>query len=195
MKKLIAYIDGFNFYYRAVKDSPHKWLDFESLIKKLASKEYEILKIRYFTAMIKGDARGYNNQKFYLEALNANPKTVIHKGIFLRRNNSFKEKCSDVSLGTYMIRDACKEDYDCSLLVSNDLDFRDPLNLLKEEFNKDVIILNPDKGKAITEYRNLVKNGKVKLLRDIRGATLKTSQLPNPVVLPNGKKIRKPDQW
>ena len=193
MKKLIAYIDGFNLYHRAVKGTPYKWLDFESLIRKLIPEEYKILKIRYFTAMVK-DRKGRNKQHTYLRATQTNPKIEIHKGLFLLRNKSFTEKCSDVSLGTYMIRDACKEDYDCSLLVSNDLDFRDPLNLLKEEFNKDIIILNPDKGNAIAEYRNLAKINKIKL-RDIRGATLKNSQLPDPVILSNGKEIRKPDQW
>ena len=33
-----VYIDGFNFYYGAVKETPYKWLDFKSLLQKLLPK-------------------------------------------------------------------------------------------------------------------------------------------------------------
>ena len=44
MKKVIAYIDGFNLYYRALKDTKYKWLDPEALVKNLMP-NHEILKI------------------------------------------------------------------------------------------------------------------------------------------------------
>ena len=36
--KTIVYIDGFNFYYGAVKDTPHTWLDFEAFCRLPARK-------------------------------------------------------------------------------------------------------------------------------------------------------------
>ena len=196
MKKVIAYIDGFNFYYRAVKDTPYKWIDFESLIKKLAP-GYEILKIRYFTAFVKNNPRSYNRQKFYIEALKANPKIKIHEGLFLfiKKYKKFEEKCTDVNLATYMMYDACKVNYDCALLLSNDLDFKEPIKFIKNKFNKEVIIVNPDREKSIVfgNDKELLKEGYQ--LRKIREETLKNSQLPNPVILSDGKEIRKPIEW
>ncbi len=47
----IVYIDGFNLYYGAVKDTPYKWLDLEALCRRLLPKD-DIVGIRYFTARI-----------------------------------------------------------------------------------------------------------------------------------------------
>ena len=48
------YIDGFNFYYRAVRKTPYKWLDFKALFKKVLRPEHNILAIKYFTAFVTG---------------------------------------------------------------------------------------------------------------------------------------------
>jgi len=49
--RTIVYIDGFNFYYGAVKDTPYKWLDFEAFCRLLLPRD-NVVKIRYFTARI-----------------------------------------------------------------------------------------------------------------------------------------------
>ena len=33
MKRVIAYIDGYNLYYGLLKGTPHKWLDLVSFVK------------------------------------------------------------------------------------------------------------------------------------------------------------------
>ena len=48
----IAYIDGFNFYYGAVKGTPYKWLDFEASCADTLLPRDNIVKIRYFTARV-----------------------------------------------------------------------------------------------------------------------------------------------
>ena len=48
-----VYIDGFNFYYRAVKGTPYKWLDFNTLFQHLLSRKNEVISIKYFTALEK----------------------------------------------------------------------------------------------------------------------------------------------
>ena len=195
MKKLIAYIDGFNFYYGACKKTKLKWVDFESLIKKITP-QYKILKIRYFTALVQKPSNRIR-QEFYLKAIATNDKTSIYKGFFQQDHTRHKpiEKCSDVTLPTYMIRDACKENYDCALLISNDSDFKEPVKLVKTEFNKEVIVLNPrSKGGINIELFKLKKEYNIKL-RSLRGNTLKSSQLPNSVILSNGKEIKKSDTW
>ena len=65
------YIDGFNFYYGAVKNTPYKWLDFKSLFTKLLSPANKIVSIKYFTAIVTGkiDPNQPQRQKTYLRAL------------------------------------------------------------------------------------------------------------------------------
>ena len=48
-----CYIDGFNFYYGAVRGTPYKWLDFSALFQQLFP-GHTIGRIRYFTAPVEG---------------------------------------------------------------------------------------------------------------------------------------------
>ena len=67
------YIDGFNFYYLAVKNTPHKWLDFKSLFFKLLGSQNDILAIKYYTAIVSGIQNPQQpvKQKIYINALKA----------------------------------------------------------------------------------------------------------------------------
>src|SRR4051794_13407232 len=62
----IIYIDGFNFYYGAIKGGPHKWLNLERFFKMLRPHD-DICQIHYFTAMVSGPT--LPNQQTYLRAL------------------------------------------------------------------------------------------------------------------------------
>jgi hypothetical protein len=70
-----VYIDGFNFYYGAVKDTPHKWLDFKDLVSKKLSQigpHYNIISIKYFTAYVSSppyDPQQTQRQETYIRAL------------------------------------------------------------------------------------------------------------------------------
>ena len=79
-----VYIDGFNLYYRALKDTPFRWLD----LRKLAETPFPqdtINRISYFTARL--DARPGNpsqrqRQQAYLRALATLPGYEAHFGAF-----------------------------------------------------------------------------------------------------------------
>lgn len=79
------YVDGFNLYYRAFKDTRHKWLDQRALYRELLRPENDIQRIRYFTAMISGkrDPGAPIRQQAYLRALGTTPEVSIHLGRFL----------------------------------------------------------------------------------------------------------------
>ena len=55
--RTIVYIDGYNFYYGRLKDTPYKWLDIVKLFEKRIVREQlphtEIILIKFFTANIK----------------------------------------------------------------------------------------------------------------------------------------------
>ena len=195
MKKVIAYIDGFNLYYRALKQTKWKWLDLEALVKNLMP-NHEILKIRYFTAIVKNKEHELR-QNAYLKALESrlNSKIEIHKGLFKEKGKTYIEKQSDVSLGTYIIYDAFKLNYDCVLLISNDSDFYEPIKIVKTQLNKIVIVANPDRKKGFSYNFLELKDSFGISLKKIRMKALEKSQLPNPVILSNGKEIKKPNSW
>ena len=80
------YIDGFNFYYRAVRNTPYKWLDLKEFFTKLLSPTNQILHIKYFTARVSGrfDPDQPIRQKTYLRALQKHiPEISIYYGHFL----------------------------------------------------------------------------------------------------------------
>ena len=63
--KTIVYVDGFNLYYGAVKNTPYKWLNIHRMCD-------EILGIKYFTAKIisrPDDPQKHIRQQVYLRAL------------------------------------------------------------------------------------------------------------------------------
>ena len=52
--KICAYVDGYNLYYRLLKENPqYKWLDIAKFLRLLLGGSYDIVKIKYFTARIK----------------------------------------------------------------------------------------------------------------------------------------------
>lgn len=46
-----VYIDGFNFYFGAVRGTPYRWLDFSKLCRLLLPRDH-VNRIRYFTALV-----------------------------------------------------------------------------------------------------------------------------------------------
>ena len=79
-----VYIDGFNLYYRALKDTPFRWLDLRRLAETLFPQD-SINRVSYFTARL--DARPGNpsqrqRQQAYLRALATLPGFDAYYGVF-----------------------------------------------------------------------------------------------------------------
>ncbi len=80
-----VYVDGFNLYYRVLKNTPYKWLDLSQLCRLLLPK-HTIQTIKYFTAH--AGARAYDpdiptRQQTYLRALRTIPNLQIILGKFM----------------------------------------------------------------------------------------------------------------
>ena len=80
----IAYIDGFNLYYRAAKPN-HRWLNIEALCSASLSSTCTIKAVKYYTAHVSGrtDPGAPARQNAYLAALKTLPLVSIHYGNFL----------------------------------------------------------------------------------------------------------------
>jgi len=201
------YIDGFNFYYRAVRKTPYKWLDFKELFTKLLNPTNQIIAIKYFTARVTGkfDPDQPIRQKTYLRALQKHiPEISIYYGHFLSNkaraplatpigNQRFveiiktEEKGSDVNLAVHLLNDAWMNRFDCGVVVSNDSDLSEAMRLVKEQNKKTIGLIMPGKGhpsKELMRHAHFTKR--------VRKGLLAASQLPNPI---SGTTLSKPASW
>ena len=78
------YVDGFNLYYGALRKTPHRWVNLESLFQFLLPKN-TIQEIKYFTALVSArpnDPSQPQRQQLYLRALATLPKvSVVNSGL------------------------------------------------------------------------------------------------------------------
>src|SRR5258708_1553425 len=157
MAKTIVYIDGFNLYYRALRGTPHKWIDLEALSRASLSPTAEITRINYYTARVSGrtDIDAPKRQHAYLRAIETLPLVRIHYGNFLTTKkwaglvepspNQFRptpvvayvwkteEKGSDVNLGSHLVRDAFLGAFEEAAILTNDTDLCEPMRIVKDE--------------------------------------------------------------
>ncbi len=209
--RTVVYIDGFNFYYGAVKGTQYKWLDFEALCQRLLPRD-QVIKIRYFTARVTArpdDPQRASRQDTYLRALVTLPLVQIHYGHFLtqsvrlpranRRQGQSRtvevlrteEKGSDVNLATYLLLDAFQGRCDTAVVISNDSDLAQAIQVAQSELSVKVGIINPHPR----ERRSRKLQGLDCLFyRQIPRQLLTETQLPA-VVHDSKGPIRKPEAW
>ena len=148
--KVYAYVDGFNLYYRALKDSQHKWLNLATLASRLLQAGDSVELVRYFTARVSpraGDLDAPRRQQIYLSALGTTSKVETHYGRFLPRRKwrplvstgkfveiqDTEEKGSDVNLATHLLNDGWHKRYEVALVLSQDTDLIEPLKIVKND--------------------------------------------------------------
>jgi len=204
----IVYIDGFNFYYGALKETEHKWLDLEKFSQELL-RGHQITAIKFFTAIVNDrddDPNQSQRQHIYLRALGTLPKVTIYKGNFKTRPKTVKlvsrggkkrkyvealvteEKGTDVSLGAHLVYDACHDSFDAAMVISNDSDLETPLQMAVD-MGKKVIVVNPHRHHDQPDH--LFGNER----RNIQSRHLRNSQFPKIIEDSKGRKIHKPQEW
>lgn len=203
------YVDGFNLYYRALRGTRFKWLDLTALASSLLSTDNRIDHIRYFTAPVSGklDPGQPQRQQTYLRALETTPNLTLHLGSFLTKIKlrplahpvsggpthveilNSEEKGSDVNLASYLIHDAWRNLFDVALVLSQDTDLLEPIRIVKDEIEKPVGVVVLD---GLLPGR-LAKSASFQ--RQITPARLAAAQLPDSILLPNGKSINRPPSW
>jgi len=210
MKKINIYIDGFNLFYGLLKGSAYKWLNIQACFEKIY-KHDEIVSIKYFTALIKGD--DLVKQEIYMKALQTLPKVSIIFGNFKgkvvtcgvpecdyphKSFRVFEEKRTDVNIAIEMLNDASKGMVDRFILVSGDSDLVPAINIIRREFPFiDLIVLIPAKRSKSMKDRYIASEIRraANHARLLDYAYIRTSQFPNPVIDPKRNKIVKPIGW
>lgn len=56
--RTIAYVDGFNLYFGALRRTPHRWLDLKQLVELHLKPHHQILGIKYFSAKLNPRPKG-----------------------------------------------------------------------------------------------------------------------------------------
>ena len=204
----IVYVDAFNLYYGALKDSRFKWLDLDSLAKRLLPRD-QIVAIRYFTANVSarhGDPGQPQRQQTYLRALATIPHLSIHLGHYLTHATRMalahpapggpvtveviktEEKGSDVNLATHLMLDACRGACTTAVVISNDSDLREPVAMAQSEYGLGVGVVNPHPPSR--RSRALQPT----FFKQLRPSTLKACQFPR--VMTDGRgRFEKPSSW
>lgn len=164
--KYIAYVDGFNFYNRRLKNTNYKWLNLHALFKSFNFNDASSIKVKYFTAKVlnrPNDPSVKQRQEIYLRALRTVPEIEVFFGQFKTRDvkgnlldsknmptgnfvtvRKFEEKGSDVNIATQIVADAFRNNFDCAILLSNDMDLAGPLKVVNDELKKPVILITPE---------------------------------------------------
>lgn len=203
-----VYIDGFNLYYGALKDTDYKWLDLEALCRRLLPKD-DVRRIRYFTARVSArpdDPQQPQRQQAYLRALGTSNAVSIHYGHFLTHSIRMplaepvpngpktakviktEEKGSDVNLASHLLLDAFKGECDTAVVISNDSDLRVPIRIAEVQLGLRVGIVNPHPP----AFRSRAL--KATFYKQLRESVLADCQLPD-VIEDRGRQIRKPVNW
>lgn len=208
-----VYIDGFNLYHRALRKSPFKWLNVESLARALCPDD-EVNEIHFFTAKLRPDSRDPTQpqrQQTYLRALQTIPNLTIHYGIFRIRTKrgwlkdpppkqphtiativAPEEKVTDVNLATQLVFDAFTGACDQALVITNDSDLAVPIRRLRDELDHPVVVANPDRRRRA---QSALLDAASRLIT-IRTRQLRNSQFPLTVLDPaSGRAITKPALW
>jgi uncharacterized LabA/DUF88 family protein len=206
-KRSIVYIDGFNFYYGAVKGTPHKWLNLQKYFERLRQDD-ELQKIWYFTAKVSGPQ--LDRQETYFDALATLPLISMVFGLYKYKklrckikechyqgNKSYKvpeEKGTDVNIALQMLDDAYQGACDRIILVSGDSDLVPAVKLIKKR--------HPDIQVTVYIPASDPKRGAAKELRSVADkhktlptALLAKAQFPPSFTGTSGSIISKPENW
>ncbi|MDX6242008.1 MAG: hypothetical protein QOG10_6879 [Kribbellaceae bacterium] len=144
--RAVFYVDGFNLYHglRAKHGRRYHWLDLQALAQLMRQHD-EVLAVRYFTAIVKGEPDAARRQEIYLGALAQHcPAVTIHRGHFKpktprgcrhcgepwqcqcdppTRYRTYEEKLTDVALASALLEDTATGFGDLTVVVSTDTDF------------------------------------------------------------------------
>lgn len=112
------------------------------------------------------------------------PKDKIQSAYVLRTD----EKGSDVNLATHLVYDACKDDFDVAVVISNDSDLYEAIRL-SIGLGKIVGVINPQQKPVSKKLASVAT-----FVRPIREGVLKASQFPNPMRDSVGE-FHKPSDW
>lgn len=220
--RVAVFIDGFNVYHFLDKTpgyKKYKWIDYRRLAECFLPENSTIVSTYYFTAFMMFAPDKNRRHEIFIRALGSKGiitvkgkfKPVVRKFVLpdksstkkyktrdgwiqgsIRKGYTFEEKKTDVNIAVYLLSKAIENEYDIAMIISGDTDIEPAIGALKDKFpKKKVIIVVPDRSVAGSQrYLAGKKN-----CFSIKESHLKISQFDDPLILPNGKTLTKPNIW
>ncbi len=152
MKKVICYIDGYNFYH-ATKDRPSANIDFRSLASSMLLENQQLEVVHYFSAFATWRSKDHLKHKTYTKELEKVGVTVTMSHFKRKKNKcnfckarwwSHEEKESDVRLALQILEDAVDNKFDTAFILSGDSDIVPAIEKVKSRYpDKRILVALP----------------------------------------------------
>jgi len=211
MKRTAFLIDGFNLYHSTKEiedkhDSYVKWLDLVGMCKSQLPhihKTATLASIHYFTAyrdfLFSYDPESVKRHRLYVQCLKAFDVNVV-LGRF-KSKETFCNKCkktftkheekeTDVSIAVQLIELFVKNECDIVVLITGDTDLVPAIKTARSLFPGKEIIVGFPFGRKNNELVR-ASNRHFKILKE----RYESHQFADPLILPDGNVIRKPEEW
>lgn len=212
MSRVTFLVDGFNLYHSAKEASRDlggrstKWLDLRGLLRSylpVIGSGALIEDVYYFTAqathMDSKKSGTTARHRLYMECLSSTGVRIVmgrfkYKTVWCERcrtaTGHYEEKESDVAMSTTLLEIFHNDECDTAILVTGDTDLAPAIRAATRLFPSRTV------GFAFPYKR---KNSELAKLTStsfrLRKERYEQHQFPDPVVLPTGRKVRKPAQW
>ena len=202
MKRVIAYIDGFNLYFglRSKGWRRFYWLNVQEMARQVLKPDQTLVATKYFTSIVKQPPDKHSRQAVYLEALRTLTDLQIHYGHFLSetvvcRNCGHSylthhEKMTDVTIAVELMTDAFQDRMDVALLVSADSDLVEPAQAVQRPFSQKRLVAAFPPGRSSKALRQAA-SGYFSIGRGV----FVRSVFPDQVVKPDGFVLHRPAEW
>jgi hypothetical protein len=143
MRRVIAYVDGFNLYH-AIDDlkKPHlKWVDLHKLAASICGADETLIGVHFFTAYPTWKPGPFARHQVYVRALQhagvrcvighfkSKPQTCIKCGAQWTRH---EEKQTDVAIAVQLMADAFTDQFDRALIINADSDLAPALRTIRQ---------------------------------------------------------------
>lgn len=195
-KKVCVYVDGFNLYHAVavMNDQRLKWLNFHSLAESFLRPNESLVRVYFFTAILKWDPPKQIRHKNFIaaqadvgvEIVEANFKRVRkHCHAMQQWCKHYEEKQTDVAIATTLLEDAISGDVDRAILITADSDQVPLVKSIRRLFPRIRITLSAPPGRAdlarelggVVHERKPLTLGRLhahRLPRDVKNAKGKT---------------------
>lgn len=201
MKKVIAFVDGFNLYHSLQENKAYrkyKWLNLIKLLEFYVPPR-ELKEIYYFTTLAHWMPDKVQRHKIFIRALEQTGINTVY-GKFKRRDRqckicgkyypSYEEKQTDVSIAIHLFKLAIEDRYDTALILSGDSDLLPSIKAVKTTFpSKKIVVLIPI-GRAAEELQKTCDEH-IKIKERIVAKSL----FDNPLTMSDGTLLVKPVSW
>lgn len=201
MKKVIAYIDGYNLYHGLREQGWKKfyWVNLQKLSEQFLRDDQTLVEVKYFTTVVQYPEKKRLRQKEFLEALQTLPDLHIFYGHFLsdeiecrtcgHKYTTHHEKMTDVNISVELLKDAFQDRFDTAFLISADSDLISPIRTVHKLFQQKKVISIFPPGRWSSALKNVSK-GTLRMGRGELAKSLFPDQVDTGAVI-----LRRPASW